>query len=97
MLRIAGSVDLVSQVLQLSCADDGVGIEGGNLARIFEKGYTTKSRETNFGIGLHWCANALTALGGRIWATSDGPGRGACIHVQLPLTSRQDLPAGKAA
>jgi sensor domain CHASE-containing protein len=71
--------------LHLHAQDDGVGIRAENIDRIFQKGYTTKSRGTNHGIGLHWCANAIRALGGRIWATSDGLGFGAAIHVTLPL------------
>jgi two-component system, NtrC family, sensor kinase len=55
---------------------------------VFDKGFSTKSRDTNYGIGLHWCANAIAALGGRIWATSDGPGCGASMHLILPLPSR---------
>ena len=72
--------------LHLQCADDGVGIAAGNLERVFDQGFSTKSRATNYGIGLHWCANAVAALGGRIWAASDGPGRGASMHQLLPLT-----------
>jgi two-component system, NtrC family, sensor kinase len=71
--------------LHLRCDDDGVGIAKDNLQRVFEKGYTTKSPATNHGIGLHWCANAIASLGGRIWAASEGPGRGASLHVELPL------------
>jgi two-component system, NtrC family, sensor kinase len=71
--------------LHLHAQDDGVGIRAENIDRIFQKGYTTKSRGTNHGIGLHWCANTIRALGGRIWATSDGLGSGAAIHVTLPL------------
>ncbi|HJS89028.1 MAG TPA: CHASE4 domain-containing protein [Steroidobacteraceae bacterium] len=71
--------------LHLHAQDDGVGIGAENIERIFQKGYTTKSRGTNHGIGLHWCANAIRALGGRIWATSDGLGFGTAIHVTLPL------------
>jgi len=73
--------------LHLHCRDDGIGIAADNLQRVFEKGFSTKSRETNQGIGLHWCANALNALGGRIWAESDGPGRGACLHFTVPLAT----------
>ncbi len=69
--------------------DDGVGIAPQNLQRVFEKGFSTKSPETNHGIGLHWCANAINALGGRIWAASDGPGRGAAMHLIVPLASRE--------
>jgi len=75
--------------LHLRCVDDGVGIPRDALARVFEKGYSTKSPETNQGIGLHWCANSIASLGGRMWAASDGPGRGAALHVILPLAVRQ--------
>jgi sensor domain CHASE-containing protein len=71
--------------LHLQCQDDGMGIAPEKLEKVFEKGYSTKSQDSNQGIGLHWCANAILGLGGRIWATSDGPGRGASLHVQLPV------------
>jgi two-component system NtrC family sensor kinase len=74
--------------LHLHCEDNGVGIAHGNLERVFDQGFSTKSRDTNYGIGLHWCANAISAMGGRIWAVSDGPGRGASMHMMLPLTLR---------
>jgi signal transduction histidine kinase len=66
-------------------ADDGSGIAANDAARIFEKGFSTKSPSTNSGIGLHWCANVVTALGGSIRAESAGPGSGARFHVILPL------------
>ncbi len=76
MLRFWAEVtrDAGHDQLHLHAQDDGVGIRAENIDRIFQKGYTTKSRGTNHGIGLHWCANAIRALGGRIWATSDGLG-----------------------
>jgi signal transduction histidine kinase len=83
--------------LHLQCIDDGVGIAAENLERVFEKGFTTKSPETNHGIGLHWCANAIGALGGRIWAASDGPGNGAALHLLVPLNARETAPAAGAA
>jgi two-component system, NtrC family, sensor kinase len=83
--------------LHLRCADDGIGISPQNLERVFEKGFSTKSRETNQGIGLHWCANAINALGGRIWAVSDGPGRGAAMHLMVPLAARDAAPLAGAA
>jgi C4-dicarboxylate-specific signal transduction histidine kinase len=78
-----------TEQLHLHCKDDGVGIAADNLQRVFDKGFSTKSRETNYGIGLHWCANAISALGGRIWAASEGPGRGASMHLMLPLPVRE--------
>jgi sensor histidine kinase regulating citrate/malate metabolism len=75
--------------LYLRCEDDGVGIAPADLDRVFEKGYSTKSPDTNHGIGLHWCANSIAALGGRIWAASAGPGKGASLHLLLPLVARE--------
>jgi two-component system, NtrC family, sensor kinase len=74
--------------LHLHCADNGVGIARSDLERVFDKGYSTKSKDTNYGIGLHWCANAIAALGGRIWAASEGPGLGASLHLMVPLAAR---------
>ena len=92
------AVEIVNEAdrchLHLRCIDDGVGIAAENLERVFEKGFTTKSPETNHGIGLHWCANAIGALGGQIWAASDGPGRGAALHLLVPLTARDIALAG---
>jgi two-component system, NtrC family, sensor kinase len=85
--EIVGDADC--EQLHLHCKDDGVGIAADNLQRVFDKGFSTKSRETNYGIGLHWCANAIGALGGRIWAASEGPGLGASMHLMLPLPVRE--------
>ena len=98
-LRISASINSDAQrtQLHLCCQDDGMGIAQENLERVFEKGFTTKSRETNHGIGLHWCANAMNALGGRIWASSEGPGRGATLHLLIPLAVRETAPLAGAA
>jgi two-component system, NtrC family, sensor kinase len=89
--RLRLSARIVSEAggeqLHLQCQDDGIGIAPQNLQRVFEKGFSTKSPETNHGIGLHWCANAINALGGRIWAASEGPGRGASMHLMVPLAA----------
>ncbi|HEX3848113.1 MAG TPA: CHASE4 domain-containing protein, partial [Steroidobacteraceae bacterium] len=73
VLRLEAEIvsDSNREQLHLHCKDNGVGITAANLQRVFEKGFSTKSRETNYGIGLHWCANAIGALGGRIWAASE--------------------------
>jgi two-component system, NtrC family, sensor kinase len=88
-LRLSAQIviDASGEQLHLQCVDDGVGIAPQNLQRVFEKGFSTKSPETNHGIGLHWCANAINALGGRIWAASEGPGRGAAMHLIVPLAA----------
>jgi sensor domain CHASE-containing protein len=98
-LRLSAEIvrEAERQQLHLQCLDDGVGIPADDLERVFEMGFTTKSPETNHGIGLHWCANAIGALGGRIWAASDGLGRGAALHLLVPLAVRETAPAAGAA
>jgi two-component system, NtrC family, sensor kinase len=103
--KTQGSLVVTSEILNhadgrelvIRCTDDGIGIASENLQRIFEKGFSTKSRETNFGIGLHWCANAIGALGGRVWATSAGVGHGATLQVAIPLTAANSAPMTRAA
>ena len=62
--------------LELRFSDDGAGIAPEHQPRIFERGFSTKSRDSNSGIGLHWCANALHALGGSLRAETAGVGSG---------------------
>lgn len=87
VLRVEAEIirEADSEQLHLQCRDNGVGISEDQLERVFDKGFSTKSHDTNHGIGLHWCANAIHSLGGRIWAASDGVGRGASMHLTLPL------------
>jgi sensor domain CHASE-containing protein len=73
------------EMLELTFADDGVGIAEDNLGLVFSRGFSTKPRATNSGIGLHWCANTVIALGGRLAVGSGGPMRGASFLLTLPL------------
>ena len=98
-LRIDGRVEPAEggSALLLRFTDDGAGIAAPDLERVFQKGYTTKSRDTNSGIGLHWCANVLLALSGCIRVTSPGPGQGATFEVVLPLRHDVARPDSLAA
>src|SRR5271154_399832 len=98
-LRIAAEITTGEngRQLYLYCRDNAGGISPENLERIFEKRFSTKSAKTNSGMGLHWCANALGALRGRIWATSDGPGKGATLHVLVPLAGGESAAMIQAA
>jgi sensor domain CHASE-containing protein len=69
-------------MVHLEICDDGAGIEPGHLEEIFKRGYSTK--EGSSGLGLHWSANVISAMQGRLYAESQGPGRGACMHLLLP-------------
>jgi len=64
-------------------ADDGVGLDPEELQRVFERGFSTKGRRGS-GLGLHWCAVTVQALGGHLRAESPGRGRGCTMHLVLP-------------
>jgi ligand-binding sensor domain-containing protein/signal transduction histidine kinase len=90
-LRI--EVEHKTDVTFLKMADNGVGIERKNLEKIFNHGFSTKPSSRGF--GLHDCANYMAEMGGRMWAESAGPGKGATFVLQFGRLQRQ--PFGSAA
>ncbi|HSD68612.1 MAG TPA: CHASE4 domain-containing protein [Woeseiaceae bacterium] len=70
-------------MVRVTVSDTGCGFDPQARSRIFQRGYSSKVGHMS-GLGLHWCANALAGMGGRIVAESTGPGQGAEFHVLLP-------------
>jgi PAS domain S-box-containing protein len=69
--------------LCLQVIDNGIGIDSGQLARIFDHGFTT--RADGHGFGLHTCALYAKELGGSLTASSNGRGQGATFTLELPF------------
>jgi signal transduction histidine kinase len=90
-----GSVRVVTapgeRELLVTVRDTGAGIAPDVLPRMFhafEQGGTTGARTAGgLGLGLAISKAIVELHGGRIWACSDGPGRGAALHVALPLAA----------
>jgi PAS domain S-box-containing protein len=70
--------------VRIAVRDAGVGIPVENLAKIFTFGFTT--RPNGHGFGLHSSANAASELGGKLFAHSEGLGKGAVFTLELPVT-----------
>jgi signal transduction histidine kinase len=71
--------------LTLEVRDNGPGLHGDELARIFTPYYTTKASGT--GLGLALVQQAVNKLGGEI-AVQSAKGRGTTFRVTLPRLSR---------
>ena len=74
--------------LVVKFADTGIGITPETLARLFlpfEQGeHQLRHRYEGLGLGLAISKSLVDALGGTITATSEGPGKGACMTVTFP-------------
>ena len=85
-INIQAQEDMVDEqpMLHWQIRDNGSGIPKDKLQKIFERGASSKNKGLT-GIGLHWCANTVTAMKGRIWAESHGTNKGATFHVLIPM------------
>ncbi|MEW5939437.1 MAG: ATP-binding protein, partial [Chloroflexota bacterium] len=84
------SAQVVNHELQVAVSDTGIGIPREHLQNIFTRFYRVdKSRSRaaggGSGIGLTIARHLVEAHGGRIWAESEGEGKGARFVFTLPV------------
>ncbi|UVO52370.1 HAMP domain-containing protein [Sphingomonas sp. SUN019] len=87
---IAVSVDCNDAVVTVRIRDDGEGFEPGVGATLFQRGFSTRAHKSG-GLGLHWCANSMSAMEGGLRLESEGIGRGAVavLTLKAPLAQAQ--------
>jgi PAS domain S-box-containing protein len=70
---------------QVRIEDQGIGIAGDVLPRLFERFYQGQDPgvSTGIGLGLYIARMLIEAHGGRIWAESE-PGQGSTFAISLP-------------
>jgi DNA-binding response OmpR family regulator len=72
-----------SSSVRIEVADNGIGIEPGDLDVIFENGYTTK--QAGHGFGLYSSLQAAKDMQATLTAQSEGINKGATFILELPL------------
>lgn len=79
-------------LVKISFSDTGYGIKKENLEIIFTPFTTTKASSEGTGMGLYNAKKIIERHKGRIWAESEGEGRGATFFIELPIskTTRED-------
>lgn len=74
--------------------DTGRGIEPDHLDSVFEKFFQVPdardAHPEGTGLGLAIARGWVEAHHGRLWAESEGPGKGASFYVQIPLAPNAD-------
>ncbi|MEO0598975.1 MAG: GAF domain-containing sensor histidine kinase [Chloroflexota bacterium] len=87
--KITLKATLVSKrEMHISVTDNGIGIAPEQIDKIFGEFYQVEDhmvrKHGGLGIGLSICRAIVEAHGGRIWAESDGVGKGATFTMALP-------------
>lgn len=92
--KIAISFFTDGKVLEVSVKDSGVGISREDLGRLFtrfgrlDNSYVSFSTSGGTGLGLYISKNLIELMNGRIWASSEGTGKGTTFTFSLPVASR---------
>jgi signal transduction histidine kinase len=74
----------------ISVKDTGSGISREDIPKLFHKfgridnSYTIASDTGGTGLGLYIAKLYIEGMGGKIWATSPGPGQGSIFYISLP-------------
>lgn len=84
---VIGAVDQGKNVM-VWVQDNGIGIPVDKLQKVFEEFYQIEPPNTRrhggLGIGLTITKGLIEAQSGKIWAESDGEGKGSTFKVELP-------------
>lgn len=76
--------------------DTGVGITPEDMQHLFtEGGHGAESQKVNVdstGFGLYIVKNIIEGHGGKVWAESEGAGKGSKFVVELPVTASTSTP-----
>jgi DICT domain-containing protein/signal transduction histidine kinase len=88
-VQIPVAEKVLQPMLEVQIADTGRGIELDQLETIFdrfhqEEGFLQRA-VGGAGLGLAICRQLASQLGGQIWATSQGKGRGSQFYVTVPV------------
>ncbi|MFQ5965386.1 MAG: ATP-binding protein [Candidatus Scalinduaceae bacterium] len=75
--------------IEVAVKDTGIGLSTpkGHYDKLFTRFFQEKARSDGSGVGLAICKKIVEAHGGRIWAESEGKGKGSTFKFTLPLNS----------
>jgi PAS domain S-box-containing protein len=90
--RVEVSVEVSQSLMRLTVVDTGIGIEPDFLSCLFDRfsqADESLRKDRGLGLGLTISRHIVELHGGKIFAISEGPGKGASFTVELPIASVQ--------
>jgi len=89
------SVAADTQTATVSVRDEGIGMDGAEMAQVFRRGYRAEAaqRVKGDGLGLYLAHGLVEKHGGRMWAESGGHGQGSTFSFALPLREERSADA----
>lgn len=82
----------VDSKIEIIIEDTGIGMTQEDIAALFTKFFSRgkeakKVYATGRGIGLYIAEQIIKAHQGRVWAESQGKGKGSTFYIELPIKS----------
>jgi len=87
--KVSVSFEKTDNEVKLTVEDNGKGIDKENLEKVFERFYrvdqSLNRKESGAGLGLSICKKIIELHNGKIWAESEGLGKGSRFIFKLPI------------
>lgn len=86
--------EISGPVARITISDTGIGIPEEEIPRLFARFSrgkdTSRLNASGTGLGLYVCKGMIEGNGGKVWAESDGKGKGSRFIVELPIDSGKE-------
>jgi signal transduction histidine kinase len=83
------------EVVRLTVSDSGIGLDPTAIKKLFDKFVRAddagKTNITGTGLGLYVAKQIVESLGGKIWAESEGKGKGSQFIVEFPRSTSEAI------
>lgn len=98
-VNIVAEEDIKNKKIKISISDNGMGMTKETINKLFKRFSRAKDvgkvEIGGSGLGLFIAKQMVEAHGGRIWAESDGDGKGSVFIVELPFLPPNTTPLRK--
>jgi signal transduction histidine kinase len=88
-ITVVAHDDVKNKKIRVSIQDTGVGMSKETLEEVFDKFVRAKNANqvnvTGTGLGLFVAKKMTNEMKGKVWAESEGEGKGSTFHLEFPL------------